>query len=145
MYYVYAHINPETGAIVYLGKGCNERAWGNIKRSEEHSKFLRNLYEMDYIPDEWTIVLDRGLSEKEAYTLERHLIEEIRPIFNQEYLTSRSGENNIGAKLTEAQVREIRKTYKEEDTSYSKLAELYDVSTTAIGRIVRKDYWTHID
>ena len=50
------------------------------------------------------------------------------------------GEKAHLSKLTETQVREIRKKY----VSYSQLALEYDVCPTAIGAIIRREVWKHI-
>lgn len=49
------------------------------------------------------------------------------------------------AKLTEDQVREMREKYAAGNYSYWKLALEYDIdSTDTIGRIIRRETWTHI-
>lgn len=57
----------------------------------------------------------------------------------------RRGSLHHKAKLTEAQVQEIRAKYATGNTSHWKLAMEYDIdSTDTIGRIIRRETWTHI-
>lgn len=55
-----------------------------------------------------------------------------------------SGEKNAHAKLTEADVRQIRKTYAEGNISQRKLAAQYGVHASLIGFIVRRTHWKHV-
>jgi hypothetical protein len=49
------------------------------------------------------------------------------------------------AKLTENQVQAIREEYATGTTSHWKLAMKYDIdSSDTIGRIIRRETWTHI-
>lgn len=54
------------------------------------------------------------------------------------------GELGGNAKLTESQVREIRKRYASEKTSYAKLGREYGVGHNAILLIVRRINWKHV-
>jgi hypothetical protein len=54
------------------------------------------------------------------------------------------GENSGNSKLTNAQVLEIRRLYKETKVSYRKLAEIFKVSFGNIGDIVNRRRWKHI-
>jgi len=58
---------------------------------------------------------------------------------------NQSGEKNNLSKLTETQVREIRIKYANGDGSQSQLALKYGISQTAIGKIVRREMWSHLD
>lgn len=51
------------------------------------------------------------------------------------------GEANGQAKLTAAQVSEIRAKYAEGNTTHRKLAQEYGVDHATIGRVVRKEHW----
>jgi hypothetical protein len=58
---------------------------------------------------------------------------------------ARKGSLHHKAKLTEADVREIRKKYAAGNTSYWKLAMEYGIdSTDTIGKIIRGTAWTHV-
>ena len=54
------------------------------------------------------------------------------------------GERNGSAKLTEEQVREIRRLYATGDFSQTKIGKMFGVCYGNIGRIVRGDNWQHI-
>ncbi len=54
------------------------------------------------------------------------------------------GEANGGAKLTPAIVREIRRSYAEDDVTQGVLAVRYSVSRALISHIVRRRSWAHI-
>lgn len=53
---------------------------------------------------------------------------------------------NRGIKLTEDQVREIRKRYNTEHISYAKLGKDYNVSASTIQKAIRREgYYSYID
>lgn len=54
------------------------------------------------------------------------------------------GEKNSSAKVTEEQVREIRKKDKKGVSQYV-IAEEYGLSQPAVNHIVRKRTWSHVD
>jgi len=57
----------------------------------------------------------------------------------------RKGENSGTSKLTNKQVLEIRKKYKEDETTtYSGLAREYKVSTSTLRAIITRHTWRHI-
>lgn len=55
-----------------------------------------------------------------------------------------NGENNGYAKLSESDVLNIRRIHKNKRYGYAKSAQLFGVSPTAIGLIVRRLRWKHI-
>ena len=55
------------------------------------------------------------------------------------------GEQNGFAKLTEGSVREIRSAYAVGKHSHSTLAIAFGVSKRAIGRIIRRETWSHVN
>ena len=54
------------------------------------------------------------------------------------------GEQHPRAKLTEDDVREIRRIRKEEGVTYAALSRQFNVPTSAIGAIVRRKNWAHV-
>jgi len=54
------------------------------------------------------------------------------------------GEKSVNAKLTEDQIREIRRMYASEAANQYQLAALYGVTRPAIGYIVRRINWPHV-
>jgi hypothetical protein len=70
MFYVYVHRRNDTGEIFYVGKGCGKRAWKKSTRSEwwkrieaKHGRTVEIIY--------------KGLTEDEAFRLERETIDRI--------------------------------------------------------------------
>lgn len=59
-------------------------------------------------------------------------------------LKGMKGESNGAAKLTENQVRQIRKEHVPYRVSCSKLAKKYNVCEQTIAKIVRRELWTHV-
>ncbi len=147
-HYVYVHINPDDFSIVYVGKGSKERAW-NVRRrgSAPHSSFLNNLEALGYCPADWAFVLYSGLTLREALDLERELILKIRPIFNRFLIdvgNAGHGEDNPRSKLTAEMVLEIRRLYEETNLSHRQLAELFNVSKSAITSVISRRTWDHV-
>jgi excinuclease UvrABC nuclease subunit len=84
-YYVYQHVNPETGEILYIGKGSYERAWmcRGSNRNPEYTKYLNQFLDTGYTMFDIVTILHKGLTNKKAEELETELIQKIQPIFNR--------------------------------------------------------------
>ena len=92
-YYVYEHVDPRSGAILYIGMGTGSRAYATKTtkakqsayghRSPEHSKHLDELLKEGYLPHEWINFPGRGLTKEEALSFEKELIKEISPLYNK--------------------------------------------------------------
>lgn len=54
------------------------------------------------------------------------------------------GERSGRAKLSREDVCRIRRCYEEEETSYRKLAKGHGVSEGCIGRVIRRETWSHL-
>ena len=54
------------------------------------------------------------------------------------------GENNIKAKLTDKQVKEICVLLGEKQLSYSQIANIYNISKSQVAAICQRRNWTHI-
>ena len=59
-------------------------------------------------------------------------------------MAAKKGSAHHGAKLTEEQVREIRKRYAAGGVSYLKLSEEYGIPHSNIGYIVKRQTWKHV-
>lgn len=57
---------------------------------------------------------------------------------------NQSGEKNFRAKLTEADVLEIRRLYDQEKATYSYLSKRYGVAQSSIWQVVKRKNWIHI-
>ena len=76
-FYVYYHINKNTGEIVYIGKGKHNRAW-NFADKSRNEDWVNYKIKNDLIVK--IIVAD--LDEEEAFIIERELIKIKNPILN---------------------------------------------------------------
>ena len=81
MYYVYAHVNPETEALLYIGKGTDGRAWKISCRKAGHLETLEN-YVSEHGRGSYVRIIADDLESDEAFTIERQLIWECKPPFN---------------------------------------------------------------
>lgn len=76
----------------------------------------------------------------------KHAVSENEPLsLSDPKRRGKVGETSKQAKLTEANVREIRALYAKGNTTYDELAHQYGVSGGAIRFIVIRRTWTHID
>lgn len=82
-FYVYVHIEPETGEIVYVGKGTRERVIYSYHRSEEHAAFMVECGDKFGPKGNWWACDHWGLSAKEAFKIEAELIKRYNPKFNK--------------------------------------------------------------
>lgn len=78
MYYVYAHYDE--GEIVYVGKGCMDRAYTSRRRQPEHMEWMNYniINEIKFVD-----MVSRNLSEDEANTFEKLLIAKLQPRWNK--------------------------------------------------------------
>ena len=70
-FYTYIHKRPN-GDVVYVGKGCGDRAWSIDRSDPVHSRWMG--YCVMYGADNVEVV-DRFLTESEALKLESQMIE----------------------------------------------------------------------
>jgi hypothetical protein len=97
-WYVYVHYDPrgsrkgESGEIdnvVYVGKGTRARAWVDVRLSSpDHRRWLRDLQNDGFSPDEFVRIEKRRLTSGQAFKFERELIAFYRKkgtlLFNKE-------------------------------------------------------------
>lgn len=140
VYYVYKHIDPRTQEVVYIGKGRGGRAW-DVTRSraeyKEHQEWMTSLMEKGHTPDEWVVIVTKGLSEKEALLEEsntRHAQGVCR--FNRQ-----SGQRNYQAKMTDAQALEAYDLVKNKKWQHKDVAAKFGVSRSAISMLVTGKQW----
>lgn len=87
IYYIYAHIDPFTKEVIYIGRGTYERAWTykwNASRDKEHRLYLEDLTKRGFIATEWVKILLRQLTRAEAVKAERIFITEYLPKYNKD-------------------------------------------------------------
>jgi len=108
-FYVYEHIRPDTGEVFYVGKGNGRRAFCIDQRLENrhYCAVIRKLAGIGLCVK--VEVVRKGLSEHDAFKLERRLIERIGrsdlgagPLVNQ----SDGGEGSFGT-LVSAKTRAL--------------------------------------
>ena len=85
----------------------------------------------------------RRILIKQSYTNElKDII--IQPKFVSDYARVTTGDKNGRAKLTTEQVLEIIDLLQSKQYTNKQIAQKYNVSTQIIGRIKRKETWTHL-
>jgi len=88
LYYLYQHVDPDSGEIVYIGMGTGSRAWATgtssgSHRSPAHSMWISNLYEQGFTMGDIAKVTHTLLTKDHALDLELNLIKEVKPIYNR--------------------------------------------------------------
>jgi hypothetical protein len=144
--YVYVHIDPTSGTVVYVGKGCGERAWSNGRRAGAHLFFLRNLSRMGYCPAHWAFVLMSGLTDMEAHKTEHALIQKLTPMFNQTglgFAAAGRGNDNHNAVLNPETVRALRRDAAAGMTQRA-LGKKYGVCPSTARKVARREAWKHV-
>jgi len=83
-YYVYQHIDPETGELLYIGMGSYERAWlcRGSNRKKNHQERLNELFALGHTMQDVVSIMANGLSKEAALSLELTKIEKFKPRFN---------------------------------------------------------------
>tara|TARA_R110000796_G_C14305119_1_gene405813 strand:+ start:162 stop:599 length:438 start_codon:yes stop_codon:yes gene_type:complete len=82
-YYVYKH--TDRGKVVYIGMGTKDRAWVVHKRSDQHKRFMIQLFHNDILSIK---VLKYFDNKKDALKYERQLINKYKPKFNKTWKIS---------------------------------------------------------
>lgn len=135
-YYVYQHVHPVTGELVYIGKGTGGRAWDVTRcrgTHRQHQEWMEAMMEEGYVPSDWVQIVNQALPEKEAFALEKECLHDSGgTIFNRQ-----SGQRNYQAKLTDDQAREIYLS----DEPVRVLAQRYKVSRACIYHIKKGTQW----
>ncbi len=74
-YYIYAHLEPESNGIFYIGKGTGKRILSNKRNKywEEYIEYLNGDYK--------TLIIKDRLTEKEALVLEQKIINKLKNIW----------------------------------------------------------------
>lgn len=131
MHYVYAHICPVTKDIIYIGHGTGARAWMFTEpfRAKNHAEYLVKLGEDGFLPCDWVHVFLRHVSKTQACEAEQVAIKEHEPRFNKPQGPT---------PLITPQLLATAAEYRQLGFSYSKIAEILNVSTMTAYRALRK-------
>ena len=146
--YIYAHILPTTGEVIYIGSGQQERAWSLYKRSDPHQSILNNIQRMGYSPSDYVVILAKGLVQKNAQEQEYLLIREMRPMLNQQgngAANAGRGEANHLAVFTDAQVISIRELYATGNISMRAIARQMGTGVTSTRKAIQGKSWSHLN
>lgn len=140
-YYVYLHIEPDSDPqeVVYVGKGKYGRAW-DVTRSRnhnlDHQEWMQELYDLGYLPTDWVLIINRNLTESEAFRIEKeYTYINGCPKFNRN-----AGENNHQSKMTNEQAREGYLLAKN-GTKHQEIADMFGVCRSAISMIASGKQW----
>ena len=98
LYYVYTHVCPVTGEELYIGHGTGARAWNYREyssRSPEHEAYLSKLFADGYLPTDWVIIQEKGLTKADAIIMESALIALANPKFNKAHKPMYSVRNKV--------------------------------------------------
>lgn len=79
-FYVYVHKCPDSGEVVYVGRGINKRAWeiNGGKRKPDHVEWLKGKDVLDVVR-----ITHRKLSWDEALDIEWRMLKRHNPRFNR--------------------------------------------------------------
>ena len=142
-YYVYYHVDPDTYEIVYVGKGLHGRAWdvtrnrgGNIG----HLDWMKSLTDKGYLPCDWVSIVRRGLSEQDAFALEKSHLHRIGVTkFNRQ-----CGDKQHQSKLTNEAAKEVFYLSWVNGLDRSGIATQYGVCPSNVSMIKHKRQWKSV-
>ncbi len=131
IYYVYKHVDPRNGELLYIGHGARGRAWihgsrKSVLRSQEHLTHLESMTQDGLLASDWVQIVQSGLPKKDACRIEQDLIRSLRPTYNKP-----QGLQNL--KATPEVVRDF-KDLRDSGLSYQKVAEVTGVSPMTVYR-----------
>ena len=83
-HYIYNHVDPKSGDIVYVGLGQTDRAWNSHKtdRKQNHYLWLHEQINQGHTLDEIVRITHKNLTREEAEKIESQGIEQLTPKFN---------------------------------------------------------------
>lgn len=133
--------------IIYIGSGCNERAWSLGKRAAPHKKILNNIMAGGFSPADYVVILACGLTVAAARSAEATLIRAIQPMLNQQGVSAANagrGIDNKLARMTDEIVRELRARHAQGGVSIRSLARSVGISYGAVHRAITGTGWSHV-
>ena len=129
-YYVYAHVDPVKGDVVYIGMGSGQRAWmmrtstgagpqyGH--RSAEHFNWFQKLETMGYTLHDIVSILETNLTKEQARVTEKWYLNKV----NDKVLFNRDGNKHFSLQRKNKVLRSFYISLREMGYSYSHIAYL---------------------
>lgn len=103
MYYVYVHIRLDNDEIFYVGKGSNNRAFSTLNRNKY---WLNIVNKCGYRVE----ILERNLSESDAFVKEMQLIKSLDPVTN---MTAGGDGGDTWSRMSEKDKKRLRDSAKQ--------------------------------
>jgi hypothetical protein len=131
-------------------QGTTRNGYGMVITRPPHtmiaSRFLWEIHHRQEIPDGMFVchTCDNPLCVNPAHLYLGTPLDNMRDMIERDRACWYVGEENPHAKLTEDQVREIRRLYAEGGWSYRRLAPMFGVNWSAIRQVVKRHTWKHI-
>lgn len=131
IYYVYAHNDPRSGELIYIGHGCRGRAWTHgsdksVLRSQEHLAHLDSMTADGFHAGDWVSIVNSGITKSDACKIEQALIRDLKPTYNKP-----QGKQNL--KLTPEQYN-LCLEMRDDGMFYHQIAEEVGVSPMTVYR-----------
>jgi len=142
IYYVYGHVDPRTEETIYVGHGCRGRAWihgskRTVLRSQDHLDHLESMTQDGFVATDWVVIYNQGLDKTSAAKVERDLIKELRPKYNNQV----GGYNLLMTKTLQNTCKEL----KSKGMSYEKIADELKISAMTARRAVLDLYEVELE
>jgi len=88
IHYVYKHVDPRDGKLLYIGHGSRGRAWTHgsdktVLRSQEHLSHLEEMTQDGFVASDWVEMVYSGLDKSDACLKEQELIRQLNPLYNK--------------------------------------------------------------
>lgn len=84
-FYVYLHVDPIYKETMYIGIGQYDRAWCIRKnqRKKNHVEWVEELFNQGFTLSDIVKITHNRISKQEALSIERQMIESVKPKFNE--------------------------------------------------------------
>jgi hypothetical protein len=127
--YVYTHVDPETGEVVYVGQGVNERAFliHASKRDAAHTRWLTQQAYDGYTMLDIVKIPYRMLTKERATQVEQILIARYNPRFNTA--------KGVGSMTDRVRIVEAR-ALRAQGYTYAQIAESLGIARMSAWRYI---------
>ena len=113
IFYTYAHIDPRTNEVRYVGKGKDRRAYSLTQRSGHHKNWIQHLKSLNLKPI--IQIIKKDITEIEALHMEILLIDEYKREGIRLTNSTNGGEGSSGYKHTEKSLLKMSELKKGKD------------------------------